>query len=327
MNENRSPHASAETNAQSGIWERQVLEKLLLESLLEQRRARRWSLIFRLSLLAVIGLGFLLTLKPLAPERLSGVGKEHTAVVDVFGTIAEGGETDAETIIEGLHEAAEAKGVKGIVIRLNTPGGSPVQSAYVYDEIRKIKKEHPAMPVYAVVSDLCASGGYYIASATDKIFVNPASIIGSIGVIMNGFGFVGALEKLGVERRVMTAGEHKALLDPFSPVNPVEKQHVQALLNTVHQQFIAAVKAGRGERLKDKPEIFSGLLWTGTEGIELGLADGTGELHQIAETVIGAKKIVNYSHKETWMDRLSQQLGTSLGAALKDLSASSARLY
>ncbi|MDD2767224.1 MAG: signal peptide peptidase SppA [Methylococcus sp.] len=327
MNENRSPNATAETNAQSGTWERQVLEKLLLESLLEQRRARRWSLIFRLSLLAVIGLGFLLTLKPLAPERLSGAGKEHTAVVDVFGTIAEGGETDAETIIDGLHEAAEAKGVKGIVIRLNTPGGSPVQSAYVYDEIRKIKKEHPAMPVYAVVSDLCASGGYYIASATDKIFVNPASIIGSIGVIMNGFGFVGALEKLGVERRVMTAGEHKALLDPFSPVNPVEKQHVQALLNTVHQQFIAAVKAGRGDRLKDKPEIFSGLLWTGTEGIELGLADGTGELHQIAETVIGAKEIVNYSHKETWMDRLSQQLGTSLGAALKDLSASSARLY
>lgn len=328
MNQDYSPDSSKQSSpSETPGWERQVLEKLLLEALTEQRKTRRWSLIFKVIVWSVVGLGFLLMFEPLSPDRLPGVGKDHTAVVDVFGVIAEGGETDAETIIQGLHEAVEAKGVQGIVLRMNTPGGSPVQSAYVYDEIRRIKKAHPNLPVYAVVSDLCASGGYYIASAADKIFVNPASIVGSIGVIMNGFGFVGTLEKLGVERRVMTAGDHKAILDPFSPVSPAEKVHVQGVLNAVHQQFIAAVKAGRGDRLKDKPEIFSGLVWTGADGIELGLVDGVGELHQVAETVIGAKEIVNYSHKETWMDRLSQELGTSLGTALKHLSASGPRLY
>ncbi|MEW6038942.1 MAG: signal peptide peptidase SppA [Pseudomonadota bacterium] len=327
MNVDPTPRSSTESARPVSGWERELLEKLLLEALVEQRKARRWNLLFRAFLIAVIGLGFLLTLEPLSQDGLAGAGKVHTAVVDVIGTIAEGSEIDADTIIEGLREAAEAKGVKGIVLRMNTPGGSPVQSAYVYDEIRKIKKEHPALPVYAVVSDVCASGGYYIASATDKIFVNPASIVGSIGVIMNGFGFVGTMEKLGVERRVMTAGDHKAILDPFGPVDPAEKQHVQQLLNAVHQQFIAAVKAGRGDRLKDKPEIFSGLVWTGAEGIELGLADAVGELHQVAETVIGAKEIVNYSQKETLLDRIAQQLGASLGAAFRNLSASSPRLY
>ncbi|QJD30138.1 signal peptide peptidase SppA [Methylococcus geothermalis] len=327
MNEDSTLESSTESARPAPGWERELLEKLLLEALVEQRKARRWNLIFRAFLVAVIGLTFLLTLKPLSQDGLSGAGEAHTAVVDVIGTIVEGGEIDADTIIEGLREAAEAKGVKGIVLRMNTPGGSPVQSAYVYDEIRRIKKEHPALPVYAVVSDLCASGGYYIASATDKIFVNPASIIGSIGVIMNGFGFVGTLEKLGVERRVMTAGDHKAILDPFGPVDPAEKRHVQQLLNGIHQQFITAVKTGRGDRLKDEPELFSGLVWTGAEGIELGLADDVGELHQVAETVIGAKKIVNYSHRETWLDRLSQQLGASLGTALRNLSMSSPRLY
>ncbi|QXP83567.1 signal peptide peptidase SppA [Methylococcus sp. ANG] len=327
MNADSTPQSSTESARPASGWERELLEKLLLEALVEQRKARRWNLAFRAFLIAAVGLGFVLAFKPLSQDGLSGPGKTHTAVVDVIGTIAEGSEIDADTIIEGLRDAAEAKGVKGIVLRMNTPGGSPVQSAYVYDEIRRIKKEHPALPVYAVVSDVCASGGYYIASATDKIFVNPASIVGSIGVIMNGFGFVGTLEKLGVERRVMTAGDHKAILDPFGPVDPAEKQHVQQLLNAVHQQFIAAVKAGRGDRLKDRPEIFSGLVWTGAEGIELGLVDAVGELHQVAETVIGAKEIVNYSHRETLLDRIAQQLGTSLGAALTNLSTSSPRLY
>lgn len=327
MNEDSTPQSSTEPARPASGWERELLEKLLFEALVEQRKARRWSLAFRAFLIASVGLGFALAFRPLSQEGLPGAGKVHTAVVDVIGTIAEGGEIDADTIIEGLREAVEAEGVKGIVLRMNTPGGSPVQSAYVYDEIRRIKKEHPALPVYAVVSDLCASGGYYIASAADRIFVNPASIVGSIGVIMNGFGFVGTLERLGVERRVMTAGDHKAILDPFGPVDPAEKQHVQQLLNAVHQQFIAAVKAGRGDRLKDRPEIFSGLVWTGAEGIELGLVDAVGELHQVAETVIGAKEIVNYSHRETLLDRLTQQLGTSLGAALRNLSASSPRLY
>ncbi|MDF9391585.1 MULTISPECIES: signal peptide peptidase SppA [Methylococcus] len=326
MNEDSTPQSSTEPARPSSGWDRELLEKLLLEALVEQRKARRWSLAFRVFLVAAIGLGFILAFKPLAQGGLTAPSKAHTAVVDVIGTIAEGGEIDADTIIEGLREAAEAKGVKGIVLRMNTPGGSPVQSAYVYDEIRRIKKEHPALPIYAVVSDLCASGGYYIASATDRIFVNPASIVGSIGVIMNGFGFVGTLEKLGVERRVMTAGDHKAILDPFGPVDPAEKQHVQQLLNAVHQQFIAAVKAGRGDRLKDRPEIFSGLVWTGAEGIELGLVDAVGELHQVAETVIGAKEIVNYSHRETLLDRVIRQLGTSVETALTKLATSSPRL-
>jgi protease-4 len=326
MNEN-SESSNSEPSRPAPGWERELLEKLLVEALVEQRKARRWSLMFKGFLLAAIGLGFLLTLAPWTQDSRPGVGKAHTAVVDVIGAIAEGGEIDADTIIEGLREAVRAKGVKGLVLRMNTPGGSPVQSAYVYDEIRRIKQAHPALPVYAVVSDVCVSGGYYIASATDKIFVNPSSIVGSIGVVMHGFGFVGTMEKLGVERRVMTAGEHKAIMDPFGPVDPAEKQHVQQLLNAVHQQFIAAVKAGRGDRLKDRPEIFSGLIWTGADGIELGLADAVGELRQVAETVIGAKEIVNYSKRKTLLDRLVQQVSASLGAASRDFSASSPRLY
>jgi protease-4 len=312
---------------QESGWERQVLEKVLLESLSEQRRARRWSMIFKVILLIYLGVGIWWAARPWSLERLPGTGKEHTAVVDVFGMIADGGQTDADAIIEGLRKAEKAKGVKGIVLRMNTPGGTPVQSAYVYDEIRRLKKTHPDLPIYAVVSDVCASGGYYIAAATDKIFVNPSSIIGSIGVIMNGFGFVGAMEKLGIERRVMTAGKHKAILDPFSPVNEEEKVHVQKVLDAVHQQFIRAVKEGRGERLKSDPQIFSGLVWTGMEGIELGLADGVGDLRTVAETVVGAKEIVNYSKRESWLERLTQNLGTSLGAALAAMATSEPSLH
>jgi len=243
--------------------------------------------------------------------------KEHTAVIDVAGTIAEGNPADADNLIEGLRDAVKDKGTKGILLRMNSPGGSPVQAAYVYEEIRRIKKEKPKLPIYAVVSDLCASGCYYIAAAADKIYVHPASVVGSIGVIMNGFGFVETMQRLGVERRLLIAGEHKALLDPFSPVNEVEKEHLQEVINTVHQQFINAVKQGRGDRLKADSQTFSGLVWTGQDSITLGLADEVGDLRSVAENVIGAKETVNFTPKEQLLDRLSHRLGTSLGTLLQ----------
>ena len=238
-------------------------------------------------------------------------------MIDVAGAIMEGNPTDADNLIEGLRDAIKDKATKGIVLRMNSPGGSPVQAAYVYEEIRRIKKENSKMPIYAVVSDMCASGCYYIAAAADKIYVHPASVVGSIGVIMNGFGFVDSMQRLGVERRLMIAGSHKALMDPFSPVNEFEKNHIQGVINTVHQQFIDAVKQGRGDRLKDNPDLFSGLVWTGQDSIKLGLADEVGNAREVAENVIGAKETVNFTPKERLLDRISQRLGASLGAALQ----------
>lgn len=296
-------------------WERKVLEKAVLAAVIEQRRARRWGIAFKLFLLIYLGVALWLVAKPfkIGPHADA---KGHTSVVDVVGQIADGSQTNADNIIDSLRAAAEDDGTKGIVLRLNSPGGSPVQSAYVYDEIRRLKKERPNLKIYAVVSDLCASGCYYIASAAERIYVNPASLVGSIGVIMNGFGFVEAMGKLGVERRLLTAGEHKALLDPFSPQNEEEKQHIQGVIAGVHKQFIDAVKQGRGERLKDHPDLFSGLVWSGEEAIKLGLVDEVGELRSIAKDVIGAEEIVNFTSREGLLERLSHRLGTSFGEAV-----------
>ncbi len=296
-------------------WERETLEKVLMASITEQRRSRLWGIFFKSLLMIYLAVALWLGARPYL-ESVHGDGKGHTAVVDVLGTIAQGQQTNADTIIQGLRAAAEDSGTKGIVLRMNSPGGSPVQSAYVYDEIRRLKKAKPELPIYAVVADLCASGGYYIASATDKIFVNNASVVGSIGVIMGGFGFVDAMGKLGVERRVMTAGEHKAILDPFSPIDPVAKEHMQSVLDSVHKQFIAAVKQGRGNRLKEIPDMFSGLVWNGEEGIKLGLVDEVGDIRYVAETVIGAKKTVNFTPEQNLLDRIGHRLGTSLGLTL-----------
>ncbi|MGZ8200055.1 MAG: S49 family peptidase, partial [Methylosarcina sp.] len=232
-------------------WERAIIEKLALAAVNEQTRARRWGIFFKSLIFIYLIVLAVMMMYPRIKEGFGVDNQYHTAVVDVVGMIAEDKEASAESIIEGLRNAVEDKNTKGIILHANSPGGSPVQSAYVYDEIRKIKKEHPHLPVYAVVSDICASGCYYIAAASDKIFVNQASLIGSIGVLMDGFGFVETLEKLGIERRVLTAGTHKALLDPFSPPKEEETRFMQSLLDQVHQQFISAVKAGRGERLKD----------------------------------------------------------------------------
>jgi protease IV len=236
--------------------------------------------------------------------------------------IAEGQNANAESIIGSLRDAVKDKNTKGIILNANSPGGSPVQSAYVYDEIKKIKKENPDLPIHAVVSDICASGCYYIVSATDKIFASPASLIGSIGVIMESFGFVEGMQKLGVERRLLTAGEHKALMDPFSPEKPYENQYMQGLINQVHQQFISAVKSGRGTRLKETPEMFSGLVWTGEESAKLGIVDGMGTQAYVAKEIIGAETLVDFTQEERLVDRLAGKLGASLGLAIGELTKS-----
>ena len=317
MSEDKQTTAEApETKPVLPAWERETLEKVLLASVNEQRRARIWGFAFKGALLLYLVVVAALAFRPSDGFFGASAAKAHTAVVDVAGAIAEGNPSDADNLIEGLRNAVKDKGTKGVILRMNSPGGSPVQAAYVYEEIRRIKKEKPTLPVYAVVSDLCASGCYYIAAAADKIYVHPASVVGSIGVIMNGFGFVDTMQRLGVERRLLTAGEHKALMDPFSPVDEAEKQHMQGVIDSVHRQFIDAVKQGRGERLKETPEMFSGLVWNGEQAIGLGLVDAVGDARSVAKDVIGEKETVNFTPRERLIDRISHRLGTSLGASL-----------
>lgn len=300
-------------------WERALLEKVALASIVEQRRARRWGIVFKSLMFIYLVAVFIAAVYPDWPPDTGADGKGHTAVINVNGPIAEDSEANADDIIKSLRQAVKDKATRGIILHANSPGGSPVQSSYVYDEIRKIKKEHPQLPVYSVVADICASGCYYIAAASDKIFVNPASLIGSIGVIMEGFGFVDAMAKLGVERRLLTAGAHKALLDPFSPQKENEKQFMQTLIDQVHQQFINAVKAGRGERLKETPDLFSGLVWTGETGVQLGIADGFGSDEYVAKNVIGAEKRVDYTQRTHLLDKLAGKLGSSFAHAFGSL--------
>lgn len=292
-------------------WERDVLNRLAFASLNEQRRARRWSIFFK-------GLMFLYLFALLAlmmPDKLgSGSVKSgrHTALVEVKGVIADGTEASADNIVTGLRNAFADKNTAGVILRINSPGGSPVQSGYVYDEIKRLRQKYPDIPLYAVVSDMCASGGYYIAAAADSIYANKASVVGSIGVLMNGFGFVGTLDKLGVERRLLTAGEHKGFLDPFSPSRPEDVEHIKSLLGDIHLQFITAVKEGRGERLPDNPEVFSGLVWTGEQGMAMGLVDGLASAGQVAREVIGAENIVDFTPRPRYFERLAASLGAAM---------------
>jgi protease-4 len=300
-------------------WERDVIEKLALASITEQTRARRWGVFFKsLMFLYLIAL-FFAAIYPSIKEDMGSGGKGHTAVIDLVGMIAENTDASADNIIESLRDAVKDKNTKGIILHANSPGGSPVQSSYVFEEIRKIKKEHPDMPIYSVVSDICASGCYYIAAASDKIFVNPSSLIGSIGVLMDGFGFVDSMQKLGIERRLLTAGSHKAMLDPFSPPKEDETHFMQGLLDQVHQQFISAVKEGRGDRLKETPDMFSGLVWTGEAGVKLGIADDFGNTDYVAEKIIGAKHRVDFTQQGRLIDKLAGKLGASFGQAMGSL--------
>jgi protease-4 len=297
-------------------WERDILEKLALASVTEQRRARRWSVFFKMLMFAYLIVVGAMAFYPQFKKGMGSGDKEHAAIIDVLGIIAENESANADSIIEGLRDAVKDKQTKGVILNINSPGGSPVQSAYVYAEIRRLKKKHPDIPIYAVVSDICASGGYYIASAADKIYVSQSSMIGSIGVIMNGFGFVNTMEKLGVDRRLLIAGEHKALMDPFSPMNEEENKHMQTLIDDVHQHFIGAVKAGRGDRLVETKDIFSGLVWTGEQGIKLGLADDFGSVDSVARDVIGTKTKLNFTPQERLLDKIAGRFGASFGHAL-----------
>ncbi len=298
---------------QSG-WERDLLLELSRETLRERRRARRWGIFFKLLTFAY--LTFLLGILMMdGLEGVDGVQPKgpHTALVTLNGVIADDAEASADRIITALRNAFEDEQTRGVILRINSPGGSPVQSGYVYNEMKRLRKLHPRIPLYAVITDMGASGGYYIASAADEIYVDKASIIGSIGVVMGSFGLVDAMHKLGVERRLLTAGEYKGILDPFSPLKKGEREHLQGLLNRIHQQFIDAVKSGRGDRLKDDPRIFSGLFWTGEQGVELGLADGIGSSSYVARELIGEEKIVDYSVGENLLERFAKRLG--MGAA------------
>jgi len=300
-------------------WERSVLEKVALASVIEQRRTRRWSIFFKLFFFAYIIVISAIAMSPLNGGAVMSKGA-HTAVIDVKGVIISGGEADADSIIKSLNKAIKDPNTKGVILRVNSPGGSPVQSSYVYKAIREVKKNNPDIPVYAVVEDLCASGGYFIASAADKIFVNESSIVGSIGVVMNGFGFTDAMKNLGVERRLYTAGEHKGFLDPFSEVNPGEREHVQSMLNDIHQEFTQAVIKGRGERLIDNPDLFSGLVWAGSESIRLGLTDAIGSVQSVAKNEIGEEKIVDFTAQQPFMERLAKNMGVAMAEFTAKLS-------
>jgi len=302
-------------------WERGVLERLVRSVLDEQRRARRWGILFK-------SLGFLYLFVVLFlvlgwfGGKDKGLPGKHTALVEVNGVIAADSQASAERINAGLQDAFKDTKTAGVILRVNSPGGSPVQAGQINGEMRRLRGLYPKVPLYVVVEDICASGGYYVAVAADQIYVDPASIVGSIGVLMDGFGFTGTMEKLGVERRLLTAGENKGFLDPFSPMNPKQRDYAEKLLTDVHRQFIDVVRQGRGKRLKETPELFSGLFWTGQRSIELGLADAIGSVDYVAREVIKAEDIVDFTPRENLAERFARRFGAATAEALVHLSAS-----
>jgi protease-4 len=291
-------------------WERTTFERLMFATIAEQRATRRWRTIRSLAWLAFFV--FLLWTLTHRSTPSSDKSSAHTAVVEIKGEIASGGDASAESVVAAMRSAMEDSGAQGIVLLINSPGGSPVQAGIINDEIRRLKGKYKK-PVYAVVEESCASAAYYIAAATDRIFVDKASIVGSIGVLMDGFGFTGLMEKLGVERRLLTAGENKGFLDPFSPQTDKQREYAQQMLNQIHKQFIDAVKAGRGKRLKETPELFSGLFWTGQQAVDLGLADQLGNLDFVAREVIKAEDLVDYTRRDNVAERLAKKFGAAMG--------------
>lgn len=296
-------------------WQKDVLSKLLFASLEEQKRSRFWGNLFKSIFAGYLVIVLLLMFIPGGAKDRIPKG-EHTALIEVNGVISAEAEASADNIVTALRKAFENDDVKGLILRINSPGGSPVQSGYINDEIQRLKKLHPEMKVYAVITDLCASGGYYIAAAADEIYADKASVVGSIGVVMNGFGFVDAMDKLGVERRLYTAGENKGFLDPFSPQKKGEIEHVNSLLLSIHQQFIDVVKAGRGDKLKDNKKLFSGLVWTGEDAVKLGLVDALGSSSYVAREIFKAEDIVDYTTRPSYLEQLTDRLGVAVAAKL-----------
>ena len=313
------PKKPAEPSASS--FEQTLASEVARELLVEQRRARRWSIFFKL-LLALYLFAFLavyLDHNLQFEASAIGVGK-HTAVIDINDVISVDSEASADSIITGLRAAFENKKTAGIIIRINSPGGSPVQAGYINDEIHRLREKYPDIPVYAVIRDICASGAYYIAVAADKIYADKASLVGSIGVIMSGFGFVKAIDKLGIERRLLHAGENKGFMDPFSPLKDEEVSHVDAMLQDIYRQFIQVVKEGRGDRLAHDDKLFSGLIWTGEKARDLGLVDGLGSTAYVAREIIGEEDLVDFTYRQSYLDRFADRVGASLANRLYSLS-------
>jgi len=308
------PAASAPAAPTRPDWERGVLEKLAFSALKEQRASRRWSIFFKVLTFAY------LTVAVLYLFDIGGTGKpvalRHTALVNLEGEIDSSGSASAEKINSALNNAFRDAATAGVILRINSPGGSPVQAGMINDEMRRLRAEFPQVPLYVVVEEVAASAAYYIAAGSDQVYVDKASLVGSIGVVMNSFGLTGTMEKLGVERRLQVAGRNKAIGDPFSPVEPEQTAHIQSMLDEIHQQFIKVVRDGRGERLKDSPEIFSGLFWTGAKSVELGLADGIGTVESVARDVVKVEDLVDFTEKENVAERLAKRLGAALGGGV-----------
>jgi len=300
-------------------WERGLINRLAFASLNEQRRARRWGVFFKSAFLIYMVILLFIVIAERGTETGIKLGR-HTALIDVRGVIADTAESSADNIISSLRSAFENKQTVGVILRINSPGGSPVQAGYVNDEIVRLREKYPDIPLYAVITDMCASGGYYIAAAADKIFADKASIVGSIGVLMSSFGFVDAMEKLGIERRLLTAGESKGFMDPFSPLKETDVQHLKSMLNSIHGQFIEVVKKGRGARIKDDERLFSGMMWTGEQGIDLGLVDGLGSSSYVAREVIGQEKIVDFTMRPDYLQRFAERFGVAMAKALTMVS-------
>ncbi len=304
-------------NIDSNKFEQSLVNELAKEVLSEQRRNRRWGIFFKMLLVLYLST-FLIIYAVKNTESGSFTSDKHTALIEINGVIAANTEARADYIVTGLRKAFKDENTQGVILRINSPGGSPVQAGYINDEIIRLREKHPDIPVYAVISDMCASGGYYIAAAADKIYANKASIVGSIGVIMAGFGFVDTIEKLGIERRLLHAGDNKGFMDPFQPLKSGEATHVQGLLNEIHQQFIDVVKNGRGDRLIDDEKLFSGLIWSGQESIKLGLVDELASASQVARDVIGAEDIVDYTKRENFIDQFAKQMGSAMLQSITD---------
>lgn len=301
------------TDPTVGNWERATLEKLVFATVQERRAARRWGIFFKLSFLLVAVLALLTYV-----DSTFGLGGDeslgrHTALIEINGEIESEGSGAADTVIPSLNKAFADPGSAAVVLRIDSPGGSPVQAGIIVDEIQRLKRGYPDKPLYVVVDEICASGGYYVASAADRIYVNKASIVGSVGVLMDSFGFVGLMDKLGIERRLLTAGQNKGFLDPFSPQSERHRERAQVMLDEIHQQFIAAVRAGRGKRLKETPEIFSGLYWTGAKAVDMGLADGFGTVDTVARDIVKAEDIVDYTAHEGLPERVLKRFGAAVG--------------
>ena len=313
MSDSSTP-PSPEKDITNESWERTTLERLATASLDEQRKRRRWGIFFKLLLsLYLLALLFMAQFGSWGEKALAS---RYTALVELNGVIAANGDADADTVVAGLRAAFESKATVGVILRTNSPGGSPVQASYIYNEIQRLRTKYPDIPLYAVISDICASGCYYAVAGADSIYADPASIVGSIGVLMDGFGFVEGMKKLGIERRLLTAGENKGMLDPFSPQDPKARQHALKMLQEIHQQFINTVKEGRGDALKNDKDLFSGMFWTGAKAKELGLVDEFGSASYVAREVIGAEEIVDFTVVPNVLDRIAQRFGAAVAKSV-----------